>query len=44
MIGSKLLRNRINKIDGLIKVFDRTRYLIMFGVKKYQFIAGLAIL
>ena len=29
---------RFNKIDGFIRVYDGTRYLVLFGSKKYNFI------
>ena len=32
------LRIRFDKIDGYIKVYDRTRYLVLFGSKKYDYI------
>ena len=31
LIGSKPLRIRFDKIDGLIRVYDGTRYLVLFG-------------
>ena len=37
-IGAKPLRNGFDKIDGLIRVYDKTRYLVLFGVEKYDFI------
>ena len=36
LIGSKQLRIRFDKIDGFIKVHSRTRYLVLFGPKKYD--------
>ena len=27
---------RINKTDGLIRVYDETRYLVLFGREKYD--------
>ena len=27
----KLLRIRFNKIDGFIKIYDGTRYMVLFG-------------
>ena len=36
LIGVKPLRIRLDKIDGFIRVYDRTRYLVLFGVKKYD--------
>ena len=34
MIGAKPLCIRFNKIGGFIKVYDRTRYLSLFGPEK----------
>ena len=34
----KPLRIRFNKIDGFIRVYDGTRYLVLFGGEKYDFI------
>ena len=36
LINSKPLRIRFNKIDELIKVYDGTRYLVLFGSEKYD--------
>ena len=36
LIGSKLLRIRFDKTDGIINIYDRSRYLILFGNKKYD--------
>ena len=33
-IDDKTLRIRFNKIDGFIKDYDGTRYLVLFGSKK----------
>ena len=33
-----LLSIRFDKIDGFIRVYDRTRYLILFGSQKYDYI------
>ena len=30
------MRIRFNKIDGFIRIYDETRYLILFGTKKYD--------
>ena len=38
LINSKLLRIRSNKIDGFIRVYDETRYLVLTRSKKYDFI------
>ena len=34
LIGSKPLRIRFDKIDGIIRIYDRSKYLILFGTKK----------
>ena len=34
--GSKPLRIRFDKIDGIIIIYDGTRYLTLFGTKKYD--------
>ena len=36
LIGAKLLRIRLDKIDEFIRVYDGTRYLILFGPEKYD--------
>ena len=36
LIASKRLRNRFNKIDGFIIVYDEIRYLVLFGSEKYD--------
>ena len=36
LIASKRLHNRFNKIDGFIIVYDKIRYLVLFGSKKYD--------
>ena len=38
LIDTKPLHIRFNKIDGFIRVYDRTRYLELFVSKKYDFI------
>ena len=38
LIGGKHLLIRFNKIGRFIIVFDRNRYLILFGAEKYGFI------
>ena len=35
LIGAKPLRIRFDKMDGFIKVYDGTRYLVLFGTEKY---------
>ena len=36
MIDSKPLQIRFDKIDGIIRIYDKSRYLILFGTKKYD--------
>ena len=38
LIGPKPLRIKFNKIDGFIRVYDGTRYLVLFADEKYDFI------
>ena len=38
MIDAKPLHIRFDKIDRFIRVYDRTRYLVLFGSEKYDFI------
>ena len=38
LIGAKPLRIRFNKVDGFIRVYGGTRYLVLFGTEKYDFI------
>ena len=38
LIGTKSLCIRSNKINGFIRVYDGTRYLVLFGAEKYDFI------
>ena len=33
---AKILRIRFDKIDGFIKSYDETRYLVLFGPKRYD--------
>ena len=35
LTDSKPLRIRFNKIDKFIRVYDGTRYLVLFGSEKY---------
>ena len=42
-MGTKPLRIRFDKIDGFIKIYDGTRYLVSFGPERYDAI-GLDIL
>ena len=34
-MGAKPLRIRFDKIDGFIRVYDTTRYLVLFGDEKF---------
>ena len=36
LIGSKPLRIRFDEIDGIIRIYNGTRYLTLFGTKKYD--------
>ena len=36
LIGAKLLRIRFDKIDGFIRVYDGTRYLVLRDLEKYD--------
>ena len=36
LTGPKPLRIRFDKIDGLISIYDGTRYLTLFGSEKYD--------
>ena len=38
LIDTKPLRIRFDKIDWFIRVYDGTRYLVLFGSEKYDFI------
>ena len=31
LIGAKPIRIRLDKVDGFVKVYDGTRYLVLFG-------------
>ena len=35
LMGAKPLRIRFDKIDGFIRVYDTTRYLVFFGDEKF---------
>ena len=35
LVDAKSLRLKLNKVDGLIGVYDGTRYLVLFGPEKY---------
>ena len=36
LIGAKPLPIRFDKIDGFIRVYNGTRYLVLFGLEKYN--------
>ena len=36
LIGPKTWRIKIDKIDGLVRIYDGTRYLTVFGSEKYD--------
>ena len=36
LIGEKLLHIRFNRIDTFVRIYDRTRYLGLFGSEKYD--------
>ena len=36
MIDAKPLRIRFDKVDGFVRVYNRTRYLVLFGPEKYD--------
>ena len=36
LIGSKPLRSRFDKIGGIIRIYYRSRYLTLFGTRKYD--------
>ena len=38
MITAKHLRIRFDKIDGFVRVYDGSRYLVLFGPEKYDLI------
>ena len=38
LIGAKPLHIRLDKMDGFIRVFDGTRYLVLFEGEQYDFI------
>ena len=40
MIHGKPLRNRFDKIDEFIRVYDGTRYVVLFGGEKHDFICN----
>ena len=38
LIHANPLRIRFDKIDGFVRAYDETRYLVLFGGEKYDFI------
>ena len=38
LIGAKTLRVTFDKVDRFIRVYDGTRYLVLFGGEKYDLI------
>ena len=36
LISTNLLRIRFDKVDGLIRVYDGIRYLVLFDPEKYD--------
>ena len=36
LIGGKILRVKYDKVDGFVRVYDGTRYLVLFGPEKYD--------
>ena len=40
LIGPKPLRIRFDKIDGFIRIYDRTKYLRLLGSEKYDAISN----
>ena len=36
LTGPKPLRIRFNNLDGFIRVYDGTKYLVLFGPEKYD--------
>ena len=37
LVGAKPLYIRFDKLDEFVRVYDGTRYLVLFGGKKYDF-------
>ena len=35
-MGEKLLHIRFDKLDGFIKIYDETRYLVLFGPERFN--------
>ena len=40
LIDSKPLQIKFDKIDGIIRIYDETKYLTLFDTKKYDAIYG----
>ena len=40
LIGTKTLGIKFSKVDGFIRVYDRTRYLVLFGSEKCDVISN----
>ena len=38
LIGAKPLHIMFNKIDGFIRVYNGTRYLVLFSPERYDFV------
>ena len=36
LIGTKPLLSRFDKVDGFIRVYDGTKYLVLLGIEKYD--------
>ena len=36
LIGPKCLHDRFDKIDGCIRIYDGTTYLVLLGCEKYD--------
>ena len=41
LTGAKPLRTRFDKVDGFARVYDGSRYLVLFGPEKYDAILRL---
>ena len=40
MIAAKLLHIRLDKVDGFIRVYDETKYLVLISPEKYDAICN----
>ena len=36
LISAKPWRNRFNKVNGFVRVYDGTKYLMLFSLEKYN--------